>query len=325
MKHFLNVFTLAIICLTVKGQPLGQEYPCSFLPPELECYTTSWFDTIDIETNLNLFHLDTIDTTNVWQFGTSPKAHFDSAYGFVTDTINPYPINHRSILEYRMPRYDGVFTILMFEHKYQTDSLIDGGYLQVSCDNGQSWDPLGQGMFGFNTCSYAYAYYNYPDINGNLQSTIQDTIHAFTGTSDWTWTAVELWEPSAKTGGVFDSIYFRFIFESDSIDSGKSGWMIRNIVNAYADGCYCGIDENSNINELEYYPNPSSGKIQIDVGVISDQVTINTYSMTGKLLQTKVRSTGGLIQYDLPDKNGVYLIQLVYTDGRIKHLKVLKE
>ena len=84
---------------------------------------------------------------NIWQIGAPQKIFFNSAYSvpntIVTDTINFYPVNNQSSFDL----YVGAFNMggmwgwnypldifIDFRHKYDTDTLIDGGYITVSWD-----------------------------------------------------------------------------------------------------------------------------------------------------------------------------------------------
>ncbi len=330
MKHFTHIVLLLFFCSTVQAQLPGPGYPCNTLPGYLNCYTTVWYDTVNVSENLNMFHTDTLNGTDLWAYGNSSKASFSNELGFVTDSVNSYPINSKGILEYHMPRYYN--DILLFEHKFNTDTLMDGGYVRVSCDQGQSWYIAGTDEINNANCSSIGAWYvNYPNFPESwTPPTIQDTIPAFSGNSDWTWSAIQFADiavfqdnSSSKTAWG-DSIYFQFVFESDAIDSGKDGWMIRSIVNAQAD-IAGGINE-SQLNAVpNIYPNPASNDIQIDLGFTATDLTINAYSVLGELVQTETRNTAVLFDYELPKPEGVYLIQLVYSDGKVTNLKVVKE
>jgi hypothetical protein len=329
MKHFTHIFLLLFLCSTVQSQFPGPGYPCNTLPCCLECYTTAWYDTVDIQSNLNLFQVDTVDGTDIWQFGNSTKVSFINELGFVTDSIDSYPVNAKGILEYRMLNYGN--SIMLFEHKYSTDSLIDGGYVRVSCDAGQSWHNLGTSDIDNLGCSsYIVNYVNYPNYWDGNPSTIQDTIHAFTGNGDWTWSGVQFSEiavfqenNTSKTSWN-DSIYFQFVFESDSVNTGKDGWMIRKIVNATAD-IAAGINDLQSGNATVFYPNPTSETIQIELGSVRSEVIINAYNVLGELIQAERREVIGIVDYKMPTKKGIYLIQLIQDDGKVKNLKVVKE
>ncbi len=86
-----------------------------------------------------------------------------------------------------------------------------------------------------------------------------------------------------------------------------------------------GITEPNSDSPIAFYPNPTSGNIQIDFGSLSEQISINAYNLLGKVLRTEVINAGGIIEYEMPQKKGVYLLQLIYSDGKVNYLKVVKE
>lgn len=99
----------------------------------------------------------------------------------------------------------------------------------------------------------------------------------------------------------------------------------------YADpgeASYCLAVEAEEILEtgiLHAYPNPTADRIQIYLGTSTEVNTINTYNTLGELIHKENRKSKGLIEYVLPNPKGVYLVQLVHSDGHISNLKVLKE
>src|SRR6266478_1466792 len=78
-------------------------------------------------------YIDTTLSGNIWQIGRPQKVFFDSAFtrpnAIVTDTINYYPKNNVSEFILKTPTFllccGGV--IMRFFHKYDTDTLADGG------------------------------------------------------------------------------------------------------------------------------------------------------------------------------------------------------
>jgi hypothetical protein len=76
---------------------------------------------------------------------------------------------------------------------------------------------------------------------------------------------------------------------------------------------------------LRVFPNPSTGKIQIDFGTLEDQVTISALDLRGGLIQTKTVSTTGMVAYRLPEVAGVYFLKITYSDGRFDAVRIVKE
>lgn len=86
-----------------------------------------------------------------------------------------------------------------------------------------------------------------------------------------------------------------------------------------------GIKENMPENVLRPYPNPTNGNIHIELDAVINDITINAFNALGSLVKTERRTVSGVIEYQIPDPTGVYLIQLLSTDGKVAYLKVLKE
>ncbi|MBI1288075.1 MAG: T9SS type A sorting domain-containing protein [Flavobacteriales bacterium] len=86
-----------------------------------------------------------------------------------------------------------------------------------------------------------------------------------------------------------------------------------------------GINEHLHAETPTWYPNPTSDRIQIDFGIVSTEITINTYNIFGELVQNERRNVTGTVEYALPKASGVYLVKMVYPDGKVSNLKVVKE
>lgn len=73
------------------------------------------------------------------------------------------------------------------------------------------------------------------------------------------------------------------------------------------------------------FPNPTTGLIHIDFGMLQDQVTISTMDLTGKLIKSQTMVTTKLVSYRLPETAGVYIIKITYTDGNYQSFRIVKE
>ena len=89
----------------------------------------------------NYFYFPTSNSANIWQIGTPSKIILNSAYSpslaLITDSINPYPINNSSTFELLIRTDD--YTEISFWHRLNTDTLTDGGVIEISTDFGNSW------------------------------------------------------------------------------------------------------------------------------------------------------------------------------------------
>lgn len=271
------------------------------------------------------------ETNNIWQIGNPQKPFFygddyRNPPGIMTDKLNNYPINNYSSFEIA---FEGLFHFfyhnftISFHHKYQTTSRMDGGFIEISYDNGNNWLNIinDTSIFDYGEFSSTSNFYSTED-------TIFDGTPAFTGQSDswinsqvnWTWSNFEY--PWLDEDGV--RIKIRFVFKSDSEIENKAGWIVDNIWLAYSPAS--AIDE---INE-DYsiiYPNPTNGMILVDQTGSKQQIkTINIVSASGKMVDFKKQLIDkNLIQLDISNlHSGLYIIQITYLSGT-KSFKIIKQ
>ncbi|PKP21877.1 MAG: hypothetical protein CVU05_05910 [Bacteroidetes bacterium HGW-Bacteroidetes-21] len=156
--------------------------------------------------------IDTSQTESIWIIGQPSKIFFDSAYSvthaILTDSLNYYPPNNNSyfdlIIKNCSPYWWGE-GIISFWHKYDTDTLRDGGYIEISYDGGNSW----KNIIDDNT------YMDFIPTNFYTHSdTLFDSTPAFSGHSDdWQYSQI-YWFWDAMTKPVFDSLIVRFNFRN---------------------------------------------------------------------------------------------------------------
>lgn len=85
-----------------------------------------------------------------------------------------------------------------------------------------------------------------------------------------------------------------------------------------------GIEENSPELSFNLFPNPTESSIVIELGSTIQLRTLKVYNNLGALTNEQNNLTGTLIQVELPDQSGIYLIQLVGEDGNTGIQKVVK-
>lgn len=208
----------------------------------------------------------TIDTTggNVWQVGPPQKTIFDSAASvpnvIVTDTINDYPANDSSAFYFKIPIWMnwGIFA-LQWKQKLDLDSAIDVGTISYSIDDGLTWSEV----FGD---PYIYNFYGYDSVNVD---TVQSGVHGFTGT-DTAWADIWLcyqmsWLQQFATN---DTLLFRFMIQTDSVDKQGEGWMIDNMM------CHITIVHTAKGEQKDVYqkvfPSVTTGVVNIETMALSE-------------------------------------------------------
>jgi len=97
------------------------------------------------------------------------------------------------------------------------------------------------------------------------------------------------------------------------------------------DGCESTVQYTiTNLSELEkanlrVFPNPTDGQVQIDFGDLQEQVSISLFDQIGRLIQTQQVMTTELISYPLPEPNGVYFLNIRFSDGGYRSIMVVKQ
>lgn len=88
-----------------------------------------------------------------------------------------------------------------------------------------------------------------------------------------------------------------------------------------------GIDQISEMNlpNITLKPNPTTGKILIDLNATSQNLTINIYNAFGALMYTDRLSGVSSFEHILPESKGVYFVQLIIGEKNIRTFKIVKE
>jgi len=251
---------------------------------------TQWIDTTQIF-GIDSCKFDSIpqwvklDTSsqNIWQVGIPQKTFFDSAYSIskaiVTDTVISYDTSVDSYFEITIPLSFYLFDVLVdFQHKFQTDTLRDGGRIEVSYDKGVTWQNIIEDTLDYAVISEFENMYETHD-------TLYDGSYGFSGLSD-DWQHTRLFWIWAFPLKMFpDDMSLRFYFISDTINTNKEGWMIDDIVISYVD-LGSGISEKSSNSKISLSPNPAQETIRIQFldPNIRDSQELKIYSITGQLV-----------------------------------------
>lgn len=260
----------------------------------------------------SLLHIDTSLIDNIWQIGRPSKIFFDSAWSIpnaiLTDTLQSYPTNNFSAFTIKV--YDPAWNIpgdevtsISYFHKFDTDSLHDGGYIEFSYDAGVNWINISN-LFGF-----------YYSQNGMPNPTIGNGNAAYTGRS---YGLPGGWRSDSFVWcNITNSInYIRFVFYSDSIPGNKEGWMIDNI-GLHLEICE-GIRESRNDNLITLFPNPVDDQLNLKEILQNRDGSVQIFDFTGKLVFENLNFGGKPIDtYNMI--NGVYLLK--YADNRYFSLK----
>jgi hypothetical protein len=197
-----------------------------------------------------------------------------------------------------------------FWHKYDTDSMVDKGVVEVSFNEGDDWYELTNYAFD-SIIPNGEGYWN----NGNI---INDTL-SVTGNSNGWELAVYHMElcfvvKQEIVGWMsFDTIQFRFTFLSDSIDTGKDGWLIDDIaLTGYYGDCCCSFDELQK-NNFKVYPNPTNEETRIYYDEQVNNVSIRLLNMRGQSVYEKQYKTCREATLDFSKyEPGIYIIESIH-------------
>jgi hypothetical protein len=242
---------------------------------------------------------------NIWQIGGPYKTFFNAPYTppnvIVTDTINDYPINNLSTFELDIDSsllsayWYNIF--IDFRHKYDCDSLQDGGYITISWDGGFTWmniidDTNAPFWFTPHLDNGGYGNYNLY----NTSSMLYNGQHGFTGYSGtWIHSSMAWYNPSSKKKNKAftfpDTVKLRFNFISDSIQNHREGWMIDQI------RLFC-IDMGDGIKEYTegkthsyFYPNPVKTTATFVMNRTYNDVHYELIDSKGVIISTSNRGT----------------------------------
>lgn len=277
-------------------------------------WTEFVWDTITFEEPYEYLVIDT-SSQNIWQIGEPNKIFFDSAYSIanaiVTDTIDTYPINNYSFFDLFLGSYNIDWfpddNFIEIKHKFDTDTLKDGGYITVSYDNGQSW------MNIINDTAYYFGETpnQYNMFVENLYSntdTLFNGEFGFSGNSgDWITTKFSWYYWPVKTE-LGDTLTIRFNFISDNIETNNEGWMIDNI-RLYS------MDLGGRVNEIKTLdfsisPNPINESAIIELNSYNE-VEVSVFNIQGQLLRQKNYLNNQPIVINRENFNsGIYFVKI---------------
>lgn len=272
-KTFLFLTVLMISLISVKGQ--NQFYSCVINFEDNPCWMASYYS------------VNIPDSNNVWQVCTPYKTVFDSAHSspkaILTDSTGPYPVNIISsfIIKFVFIDYCACEPVIGGYYKFDSDTLKDYGRIEFSLDNGITW---------LNALSdTVIPYQNWltpkPVLTGRIHQ--------------WREFRVSISEYSN-----WDTLYYRFTFISDSIQTNQEGWMLDDLpLIDWVEG----IQDIGFRNEINIHPNPASTHITIETPIES-QLSILNLNGQELLKQTTTEPKTVIDISTLP--NGIYFVRV---------------
>ncbi len=292
MKKLLFIILFSIIY--VSGHTQDTEY--------------SW-DTITFEEPYAYLVQDT-SLQNIWEIGAPAKTIFNSAYNgeqvILTGISQGYTENNHShfdlIISYFNVDHFPYSVYFEFNHKYDTDAGKDGGYIEVSHDNGANWENV---MEDYVSCLNPADPYRTRNLY-SLEDTLFNGEPGFSGNSGgWVNTRFGWEECLVKNvSEPYDTMIIRFNFISDNEGSDKEGWMIDDI-RLYSTKL-SGDVENLNMRNYLVYPNPASEVLYIQ-SLNGERISsIQLMNLNGQLIRTALGKNFMPVQ-DIGE--GVYILR----------------
>lgn len=279
-KPILYLVTFLITMGSLKGQDI---ISCLINFEENYCWEAPYYE------------LSIPGNNNSWQVCTPSKTHFTSSYSLpqaiLTDSVGSYAINDTSSFIFKFITYDYCMCapIISGYYKIDSDTLKDFGRIEFSLDYGSTWlDALSDSVV--------------PQIDWItekpvLTGRIQEWRH-FSGYLPW-----DL---------IGDTVYYRFTFISDSIQTNQDGWILDNL--ALIDHIESYNDSESSDKTL-IYPNPATNFITVSSKFLKENINISIYDIHGRLLLTQLTN--------IEKKNidistlfeGIYLVKISSNDS----------
>lgn len=275
-------------------------------------------DSCNFESICDFITLDS-SAQNIWQIGKPNKQFFSSSLSelnsLITDTINVYPdTNHSSFLVALPGLYGNI--LIEFKHRINSDTLIDGGYIESSYDGGQTWANI---IYDYNvTMPEAFNFENlYTESD-----TLRGGIPGFSGTSnDWIETKIQWIFYFPVRSEVPDTFLLRFNFISDSIQTGKDGWMIDDFKISYVSMC-CGLNELPS-SSIQIFPNPSKGVIHLQAKDNLSVQNISVLDLFGKEVYSTPMKQSNEIRVDFLAP-GIYFVTFETDQGQVRKRVVIE-
>jgi hypothetical protein len=258
-------------------------------------------------------------TSNLWQVGHPQKAYFNSAYlgsnAIITDTINFYPALNYSYFDLYIGNFnfDGYWfpwsASIEFRHKFDTDSLHDGGYISISWDKGQTWQNV-----IFDTIPWQHAFIIYNQGLYTELDTLYNGEHGFSGRSNgWIHSCITYQQIIAKSSMEFppDTAILRFNFISDNNHNPHDGWMI-DYIRLFSLALDGGIDEgNQGRSCVSIATNPFKGSTLIHLDKPYKSAKGELFTLDGRLIRKMDLSNKEEFLFERNNlKSGLYLLKV---------------
>ena len=276
-KTFLILTVLMISLSSVKGQ--NPFYTCVINFEDNPCEEASYN-----EVNIPF-------SNNIWQVCIPSKTVFDNAHSFpkaiLTDSVGSYPINTTSsfTIKFVLQGYCMCAPVIGGFYKFDSDTLKDFGRIEFSVDHGTTW------LNALSDTVIPDPYWTTP------KPVLTGRIHQ--------WREFQTYIPNYDAG---DTLYYRFTFISDSIQTNQEGWMLDDIeLVVHTED----IQDLGSRNEINIHPNPANNVITVSAKTFSGEMEVSIYDILGQLcLQQVIDKNREEIDISSLGK-GIYMVRVL--------------
>ena len=85
------------------------------------------------------------------------------------------------------------------------------------------------------------------------------------------------------------------------------------------------LNEITQLSIFNIYPNPTTGKVRVDLGKIKQEVKATLTNNLGQVILTQQFESTNIINVEIDAPTGIYFLQIETDNGETKTIKVLKE
>jgi ELWxxDGT repeat protein len=108
----------------------------------------------------------------------------------------------------------------------------------------------------------------------------------------------------------------KLFFQASDGYSGTELWSFSNTT---------GINNAASEKGILVFPNPTAGQIHIVVNTAEESMTMKVFNVMGTLVTTEQLKAPTYLDYQLPETEGMYIIQLVGSDGTDYSFTIIKK
>ncbi len=243
-----------------------------------------------------------IDTNHVWFITKAGKSILFPSNPFnnhqlVTDTADYYNSNVVSSFNFKLLMEENDYYFINFYHKYDFEENKDGGIVETSYDNGETWQNF---LYDTIIQNNVLEIVNFYDVSDTISS--YGNQPGFTGLqSGYSSSNITFF---ANPEIYLDTMLLRFTISTDAVDAQNEGWMLDDFY--FEGGDYWSIKDNNSNSGPKLYPNPAQTMLIIE----SEKHNISQVSVLSLIGETVIEKKGDNItsvNIDSLDK-GFYLV-----------------